>query len=100
MRTPTPAQTTEVLILVGVLIALVMIAAVVLLVMRKRILGPQSEDQGSFLDDLRKARDRGEITSEEFDAMRARMIEKLRGSGSESAVALRPKKHNDATPDS
>lgn len=102
MRQPSAAQTGEVLLLVGVLIALVMIAAIAILIMRKRLLGPETgAEAGSFLDDLRAARNRGEITPEEFDAARARMIEKLKGSGTDAATALRPKKprENDAGTD-
>jgi len=87
------APTGDVLLWVGVLIVLVMAATIVIVYMRKRLLGAESEpDAGSFLDELRAARNRGEITPEEFDAARLKMIEKLRGSGPSPADALRSKR--------
>ncbi len=92
-RAPSAAQTGEVLLWVGVLIALIMAATIAILIMRKRLLADEGQaDAGSFMDELREARNRGEITPEEFDLARARMIEKMKGTGPDPAAALRPKR--------
>lgn len=92
-RAPSAAQTGEVLLWVGVLIAMIMVATIAILIMRKRLLAEDGQaDSGSFMDELREARNRGEITPEEFDAARARLIEKMKGTGPDPAAALRPKR--------
>jgi hypothetical protein len=87
------APTGDVLLWVGVLIAMIMGATIAILIMRKRLLAEDTQaDSGSFMDELREARNRGEITPEEFDATRARLIEKMKGTGPDPAAALRPKR--------
>ncbi len=65
----------------GILIVITVVAGLVVLALRKRILGRPTEgsDEGSLMDALRGMRDRGEMTSEEFEATRRAMIGRLRG---------------------
>jgi hypothetical protein len=99
-RAPSGAQTGEVLLWVGVLIAMIMAATIAILILRKRLLAEDTQaDSGSFMDELREARNRGEITPEEFDATRARLIEKMKGTGPDPAAALRPKRKPSAEMD-
>lgn len=65
----------------GILIVITVVAGLVVLAVRKRILSKSTDgsDEGSLMDSLRGMRDRGEMTSEEFEATRRAMIERLRG---------------------
>lgn len=64
------------LLWVGVLMGVVIVASVVILAVRQRFLGPETSgvDQRGFLDELRAMRDRGELSEEEFDAARRKMV--------------------------
>lgn len=77
---PQDTRTTHLVLAIAALIAAVMLLGLMIMVMRKRLLARESAaDAGrSFMEDLRRMRDRGEITQEEFDATRRRIIERAR----------------------
>jgi hypothetical protein len=59
-----------------------MVAGLVLLALRRRVLGGAGEGlerQGRLLDELRGMRDRGEISAAEFDAAKGAMAARLTG---------------------
>lgn len=65
---------------VGVLIVAVVIAGVVLIIVRARVLKKGGDEaQAGLLDDLREMRNRGEISPEEFDAAKASIAARLSG---------------------
>lgn len=70
----------RVVVLVGSFVALCLIAGAVIIVVRRKMLTPENPtaDQGSLLEQLRQMRDRGEMSQEEFDQTKARMLSKLR----------------------
>ena len=70
-----------VLLWVGILIGVVVIASIVLLALRRHFLAPPSSDPGhrGFLEELREARDRGEMTQEEFDLAKRSMVDAIAG---------------------
>lgn len=72
--------TSAVLFWIGVLMALALLGGVIVAVLRRRILGEQ-EPPGLVLDDLRRLRDAGEITWEEFDRLKGRIVDVMRASG-------------------
>jgi hypothetical protein len=72
---------TDVLVWVGLLIVAVMVLGAAILVLRRNVLsrgGPADQSPG-FMEDLRRMRDRGEITPEEFEAARRAMIARIKG---------------------
>ncbi len=72
-----------VLLWLGVLIGITLAGGLLLMWYRRKVLGHDGqEDQGGFMDELRRARDRGEMSDVEFEAARRQMIAKLRGAGS------------------
>lgn len=74
---PGPSGQVKVLVWSGVLIAVVVVASLIAAAVRHRFLG-RSGDQGhghGFLESLRGMRDRGEITEEEFQRTRMRLVE-------------------------
>ncbi|MFZ2875394.1 MAG: SHOCT domain-containing protein [Phycisphaerales bacterium] len=77
---PQDPRTTHLVLAIAALIAAVMLLGLIIMVMRKRLLARDSTaDAGrSFMEDIRRMRDRGEISQEEFDATRRRIIERAR----------------------
>ncbi|MFG0327138.1 MAG: SHOCT domain-containing protein [Phycisphaerales bacterium JB037] len=67
-----------VLIWSAVLIVLVTVGGLVLLAIRRRLFGSHesTHDAGLVMEELRRMRDRGEISDEEFRATRSAMIER------------------------
>jgi len=66
----------------GILIGVVLIGFFVLMFVRRRYVGEgenDKQDPGFSLAGLREMRDRGEITPEEYEAMRAKVIAKVKG---------------------
>jgi uncharacterized membrane protein len=70
---------THVVVWVGVLIALIIAGGVVVMLLRKRLLAKDdaSADVGLF-DALKQMRDRGEMTQEEYEAARRKVVEKTK----------------------
>lgn len=75
----------DVVVTVGILVAVVVGAGVAIMAIRRRLLSKSGalEAAGSLLDSLRAMRDRGEMTDEEYEAARVaardRMAERLTG---------------------
>lgn len=83
-----PASVKRMLIPIGGLIVLALIGGVAVLLARRRMLAKDAAvaDQGGLLDDLRKMRDTGQISPEEFDAARKSIAAKLKGEARPAAV--------------
>lgn len=86
---PRPGVRTDLLIWIGVLIVVVVIGGLVLVHMQKRLLKPPTSGPGAagLMEDLRRMRDTGAMTPEEYDAARKAMARKLAPSGSASGAA-------------
>lgn len=70
----------SVLLWLGVLILVTVAGGLMLMWYRRRVLGKVGvEDESTFMDELRKARDSGEMSQVEFDAARRQMIARMRG---------------------
>lgn len=65
---------------VGILLVVVVLSTFVLLLVRRKMLGSQSQGMAGFstMEDLREMVDRGEMTKEEYDQVRKTMIDKVR----------------------
>ena len=66
----------------GLLIVLIIIGGTVIMIIRRRLrdaAANSAADAGFSLSDLRAMRDRGEITPEEYEQTRARVIAKVKG---------------------
>lgn len=79
------------LLLFGAVLMATLIAVVVLLFVRQRIRGREREGTDMLsLDQLRRLRDRGELTIAEYDTLREHTIETMRERlGSESGANAR-----------
>jgi len=86
-----PADQWKVLIALGIMMVLVVVGGFGILMFRRRLWGEEEDDNSSdvgfSLSDLREMRDRGEITPEEYEITRARVIAKVK-----SSLAGPPKK--------
>ncbi len=68
------------LVTLGVLIALLIVLGAGLVWFRRRVLTPRGRTDGAALiEDLRRMRDTGQITPEEFDAAKAAAVARLTG---------------------
>jgi len=65
----------------GIVVALVLVAGVVMLMVRKRIFAAGLDDEtgGSMFEDLRRMRDAGEISIEEYEYLRKCIVAKVSG---------------------
>ncbi len=69
----------QVLVLVGIGVAVVIVAGIVIMLVRRRALGDDlSQSPGMFLSDLREARASGQISEEEYEAARAALLGRMR----------------------
>lgn len=70
---------TKLLIVIGLLIVMVLIFGLAVLQLRRKILAKDDSPSApaSILDELRSMRKRGEITEEEYQAARRKMIDKM-----------------------
>lgn len=75
------SSTTSVLIWVGVLIVIAMLGGLVMLAIRRRMFSESDSgaDEG-LMEQLRRMVERGEITQEEFDRTRRKIVERASGS--------------------
>lgn len=79
----------------GILILIVLAGFFVIMAVRRRFAESgrhAAQDPGFSLSSLRELRDRGELTPEEYDRMRARVIAKVKG----QAPPREPEPENDA----
>lgn len=81
----------EALVWIGVLIGVVLVASVVILLLRRRLLGGDTAGAADvsrgLLDDLREARDRGDLTDEEFETARLKLVARISGKSVEELAA-------------
>lgn len=77
---------------IAVLLAVVVGASIVLLVVRRRLLGEQSEDAGLgiTLEDLRRMHARGELTDDEFAAAKRVVIGEAGGEADAAGPGTNP----------
>jgi hypothetical protein len=73
------SPSTMVLIWAGVLIVVVAVGGGLLIAYRRRVFAKDTPDKSGFLESLRAMRNRGEISSEEYDATRKRMAARVAG---------------------
>lgn len=67
----------QVLLLLGMLMAVVALSAGVLVLLRGRLLGASGKQQDQWLETLRKLRERGELSDGEYRATRAAAVGQL-----------------------
>ena len=69
----------QIFFVVGLLIGAAVVLGLVILLVRRKMLGVESStaDQAGLMDQLRHLRDSGEITPEEFDAARKSMVSRM-----------------------
>lgn len=78
----TPSKQFPVMEWCGILALVVLVGSFVIMLIRRQYLKStknEAHDPGFSLSGLREMRDRGEITPEEYEAMRARVIAKVKG---------------------
>lgn len=82
-------------IALAILMGLVIIGGAAILIARNRLnaTSDSGSDVGFSLSDLRKLRDKGEITPEEYEVARNRVVKNVR-----SSLEKKPKTPPDATP--
>lgn len=74
------ADFTGVLITIGLLIASIVILSIVLLALRRRMLASERHDQGvGLFEEIRRLHASGELSDEEFERARQRMIARVKG---------------------
>jgi hypothetical protein len=66
---------------VGVAIAIIAVGGAVLLMYRRRVLAEDAgrDEQAGLMDNLRAMRDRGEMSSDEYDAAKRAMVARFSG---------------------
>lgn len=69
----------KIFMVVGLLIGAAVVLGLVILLARRRLLGQESASaqQSGLMDQLRRLRDSGEITPEEFDSARKSMVARM-----------------------
>ena len=69
----------QIFFVVGLLIGAAVVLGLVILLVRRKMLGRESSsaEQVGLMDQLRRLRDSGEITPEEFDAARKSMVARM-----------------------
>ena len=74
------ASTTSVLIWVGALIVIAMAGGLVMLSVRRRMFSePQTGADAGLMEQLRRMVERGEMTQDEFDRARRKIVERAGG---------------------
>lgn len=88
------AANLEVLFWVAILLGVTISGSLVILSMRKRLFAPQrdTDDPGTLMEQMRVMERRGEITKEEFDRVRRRLVDQASGK------SRAPERENDKPP--
>ncbi|HEX8876206.1 MAG TPA: SHOCT domain-containing protein [Phycisphaerales bacterium] len=70
------APSNSILLVAGLLIVVVLIASIAVLALRKRLFAPPENgtDPGSLMDQVRAMHERGEISQDEYDRVRRRLV--------------------------
>jgi hypothetical protein len=77
-----PDDAFDAVIWMGVLIGVVIVGGVVVAYLRSRMRTPTGLKQATFtFDDLRRMRDRGEVTIAEYETLRKKLLDELRYAG-------------------
>jgi hypothetical protein len=80
----TPESRNKLLVALSIMMVLVVVGGFGILLIRRRLNAPEDSDAsasvGFSLSELREMRDRGEITPEEYEITRARVIDKVKSS--------------------
>jgi hypothetical protein len=81
----------------GVIMAAAVVGCVAIMILKRRLMSPGEGEQvpGFSLSELREMRDRGEMTPEEYERTRARVIAKVKGKMVEGPKGKRGEKGND-----
>lgn len=72
----------QIVLWVGVMVGALVVLAVVLMALRRRLLAPARAPEAGMFDHLRRMRQEGSITTEEYDAIRQRIVSRLAGNES------------------
>lgn len=92
----TPEDRMKLLVALAILLGLVIVGGVVILMIRRRITAGDDDTSGTVnagfsLADLRDMVDRGEMTKEEYEKTRQRIISKVRQGATEAKKPKRPR---------
>lgn len=84
----------RVVVVTGILIALCLVGGTAILLLRRRLFQKENDDAvaGSLFEQLRGMRDRGEISSEEFEQTRQSMIRRVKEKSNSVPTATSSKK--------
>jgi len=78
--TPPDADVPGTLIAVGVLIVLIIVVSILLMAMRRRAFAGGRDDAGmGVFEELRRLHEAGELSDEEFERARQRVIARVKG---------------------
>lgn len=72
----------QIVLWVGVMVGALVVLAIVLMALRRRLLAPAKAPEAGLFDHLRRMRQEGSITTEEYDAIRQRIVSRMAGNGS------------------
>lgn len=80
------AASNQILFVAGLLIAIVLVASIAVLALRKSLFAApeKPEDPGSLMDQVRAMHKRGEISQDEYDRVRRRLVAQAAGKPSPS----------------
>lgn len=72
------AANVEILVWVAILLGVVLSGSLVILTLRKKVFAPSDveSDPGTLMEQMRRMESRGEISTEEFDRVRRKLVEK------------------------
>ncbi|MBL8876028.1 MAG: hypothetical protein JNM86_09570 [Phycisphaerae bacterium] len=78
------AANIDILIWVAILLGVVLSGSLVILTLRKKVFAPPDieSDPGTLMEQMRRMEKRGEISAEEFDRVRRKLVEKAAGAPS------------------
>jgi LPXTG-motif cell wall-anchored protein len=79
---PAKANAGEVMVWVAVLMGLILVGGLLVLLLRRRLLAAEAETSaGGLMEDLRRMRDSGQMTQEEYESVRRNMAARLAKDG-------------------
>jgi hypothetical protein len=78
---PGKADPSQVIVWVAVLMVVIIGGGLLVMLMRRRLLAGEQHAAGGIMEDLRKMRDSGQMTQEEYDRVRKNMATRLAREG-------------------